>query len=533
MPFNAIRHYGAPALLSAFASVLVPAHPGDPVSPASPASPASLVVLLVVDQMRPDYFDRFANQFTGGFARLRREGAFFTHGMQDHAITQTAPGHSTLLSGRPPASTGIITNDDGVGDALYPLIDTPGETGASPRNFNGTSLYDWMLAVDPDARALAVSRKDRGAILPIGRAKADVYWFAGGHFTTSRYYASALPAWIRAFNARGSVARLAGKRWDLLLPASAYPERDAMPWERNGRDITFPHILPPADSIAAGITLYPWMDSLTLDLALEGVRRTGIGRRNRPDLLVVSLSTTDKVGHDWGPDSRELHDHLLRLDRWLGRFLDSLATMVPHDRTLFALSADHGTQSVPEYSREVLHRPGARQWLGSYVTSGRASFDARYRRDFGFRFEYGLLMADTAQLGALGVDVDSLATSWAASAAREPGVRRVYTPRSLARAPRTDVYAERWRRSIPPGTGWVFAAVPDDGVIWSMTGVANHGTPLEADVQVPIIIAGRGVRPGRYDRAVRTVDIGPTLARLIGVAPTEPVLGRFLPEVVH
>ena len=229
MPFNAIRHYGAPALLSAFASVLVPTHPGDPVSP---ASPTSLVVLLVVDQMRPDYFDRFANQFTGGFARLRREGAFFTHGMQDHAITQTAPGHSTLLSGRPPASTGIITNDDGVGDALYPLIDTPGETGASPRNFNGTSLYDWMLAVDPDARALAVSRKDRGAILPVGRAKADVYWFAGGHFTTSRYYASALPDWIRAFNARGSVARLAGKRWDLLLPASAYPERDAMPWER-------------------------------------------------------------------------------------------------------------------------------------------------------------------------------------------------------------------------------------------------------------------------------------------------------------
>ena len=101
MPFNAIRHYGAPALLSAFASVLVPTHPGDPVSP---ASPTSLVVLLVVDQMRPDYFDRFADQFTGGFARLRREGAFFTHGMQDHAITQTAPGHSTLLSGRPPAT---------------------------------------------------------------------------------------------------------------------------------------------------------------------------------------------------------------------------------------------------------------------------------------------------------------------------------------------------------------------------------------------------------------------------------------------
>lgn len=530
MSSTAIRRLGAPALLGALAVALPMSQPAP--RPPAPGS-ASLVVLFVVDQMRPDYFDRYAAQFTGGFARLRREGAFFPRGMQDHAITQTAPGHSTLLSGRPPSSTGIVTNDDGVGDALYPLLDAPGETGASPRNFNGTSLYDWMLARDPDARALSISRKDRGAILPVGRARAEVFWFAGGHFTTSRYYASVLPDWVRAFNARGSVARLAGKRWDLLLPASAYPERDSMPWERNGRDIAFPHILPPADSIDAGITLYPWMDSLTLDLALEGVRRTGIGRRDRPDLLVVSLSTTDKVGHDWGPDSRELHDHLLRLDRWLGRFLDSLATMVPHERTYFALSADHGTQRVPEYNREVLHVPGARQWLGSYVSEGHTRFDTRYHRDFGFRFEYGLLMADTAELHALGVNVDSLAASWAASAARKPGVRHVYTPRSLADAPPSDVFAGRWRRSIPPGTGWLFAAVPDDGVVWSMSGVANHGTPLEADVRVPIILAGPGVLPGRYERPVRTVDIGPTLARLIGVTPTEPVLGRPLPEVVH
>lgn len=500
---------------------------------ARPAPSAALVVLIVVDQMRPDFFDRFRAQFTGGFARLQRDGAFFTHGVQDHAITQTAPGHSTFLSGRPPSSTGIITNDDGVGDALYPLLDTPGEPGASPRNFQGTSLYDWMLARDPAARVLAVSRKDRSAILPVGRARADVYWFAGGHFTTSRYYGTTLAPWVRAFNARGSVRRLAGRRWDLLLPASAYGERDSMPWERRGQDIAFPHILPSADSIDANITLYPWMDSLTLDLALEGVRQTGIGRRNRPDLLVVSLSTTDKVGHDWGPDSRELHDQLLRLDRWLGHFLDSLGTMVPPARTYIALSSDHGTQPVPEYSRQVLHRPGARQWLGSYVTEGRRRFDVRYNRDFGFRFEYGLLMADTAQLHALGVGVDSLASHWAADARRTTGVARVYTPRSLAAAPASDVYAARWRRSIPPGTGWLFAAVPEEGVIWSLTGVANHGTPLEADVRVPIIFAGPGIRPGRYDRPVRTVDIGPTLARLIGVTPTEPVLGQVIPEIVQ
>jgi predicted AlkP superfamily pyrophosphatase or phosphodiesterase len=494
--------------------------------------PAALVVLLVVDQMIPDYFDRFGAQLTGGLGRLRRDGAFFTHGMQDHAITQTAPGHSTLLSGRPPSSTGIITNDDGVGDARYPLIDAPGESGASPRNFNGTALYDWMLARDSGTRLLAVSRKDRGAILPVGRARGDVYWFAGGRFTTSRYYADTLPAWVRAFNDRHGVERLAGKRWDLLLPPADYPEPDSMPWERRGRDIGFPHLLPAAAAIDTGVLLYPWMDSLTLDLALEGVRQTEVGRRAHPDLLVVSLSTTDKVGHEWGPDSREMHDHILRLDRWLGRFLDSLGTMVPARRTFFVLAADHGTQAVPEYNREVRHRPGGRQWLGSYVTEGERRFDARYRRRFGFRFEYGLVLADVDALRALGVAVDSLADAWAADARRRPGVARVYTPKSLATAPTSDRFAARWRRAIPPGTGWLLAAVPSEGVIWSKTGVANHGTALDADVRVPIIFAGPGIRPGRYERPVPTEDIGPTLAALIGVRPTEPVAGHPIPEVV-
>ena len=518
-------------VLPAFAALLAGAGAWSDPAPSPPSLRVSLVVLVVVDQMRPDYFDRFGAQFIGGFARLRRDGAFFSHGMQDHAITQTAPGHSTLLSGRPPASTGIITNDDGVGDALYPLLDAPGEPGASPRNFEGSSLYDWMLARDPDARALAVSRKDRGAILPVGRARADVYWFAGGHFTTSRYYRATLPDWVRAFNARGSVARLAGKRWNLLLPAAAYAEPDSAPWERNGRDIAFPHVLPGPDAIAEGVTLYPWMDSLTLELALDGVGHTGIGRRSRPDLLVVSLSTTDKVGHEWGPDSREVHDQLLRLDRWLGRFFDSLGTMVPSARTLVILSADHGTERVPEYLRDVLHEPAGRQWLDTFVTEGRARFDARYRRDFGFRFEYGLLMADTAELAALGVKVDSLASAWASAAARLPRIARVYTPRALARAGPADTMAARWKRSIPPGTGWLFAAVPERHVIWSRTGVANHGTPLDPDVRVPIVFMGPGIRRGRYERPVRTVDIGPTVARLIGVTPTEPLLGRPLREI--
>src|SRR5512145_778420 len=127
----------------------------------------ALVVFIAVDQMRPDYFDRWPGQLTGGFKRLYETGAFYAQGMQDHAITETAPGHSTMLSGRSPASTGVVTNELGVPDSTAPLLLVPGP-GASPRVVKGTALYDWMKAADPDTRVLSVSGKDRGAILPIG-----------------------------------------------------------------------------------------------------------------------------------------------------------------------------------------------------------------------------------------------------------------------------------------------------------------------------------------------------------------------------
>src|SRR5574339_487054 len=140
-----------------------------------PARPKpALVVFIAVDQMRPDYFDRWPGQLTGGLQRLYEKGAFFPQGMQDHAITETAPGHSTMLSGRSPSSTGVVTNELGVPDSTSPLLVVPG-IGASPRRVNGTMLYDWMKAADPATRVLSVSRKDRGAILPIGKAKVPVF----------------------------------------------------------------------------------------------------------------------------------------------------------------------------------------------------------------------------------------------------------------------------------------------------------------------------------------------------------------------
>ena len=510
-----------PRLALAAAVVLSGAHASAPPAPPAPA----LVVVIAVDQLRPDYLHRYDAQLTGGLRRLLDRGAVFMQARQDHAITETAPGHATLLSGREPASTGITSNARGVADPAAPLIDGSREAGASPTRFRGTELYDWMRAADPGTRVLSVARKDRAAILLVGRARAPVYWWSEGRFTTSRYYADTLPAWVAAFNARRSAEGFAGRAWTPLLPPSSYAEPDAAPWENGGNGTAFPHPFPRgAGATAATFEGFPWMDSLTLAFALEGARREGLGRRGRPDLLTVGLSTTDAIGHAFGPDSREVHDQVLRVDRWLGWFLDSLAAEVPGGRLLVVLSADHGVQSMPERS----HR--ARVSLGDLAAAAAAALDG----SIAIGAEGGLIRADTLAIRQRGFDVDSVATAVARAVYLRRGVRRVFTPAALRAAPATDAEAALWRHAIAADEGWLAAAVIEPGNVWSAPDAtaAEHGSTAPADVLVPIAFMGPGIAPGIHERPVRTVDIAPTLAALLGLRPLEPVDGQVLSEIV-
>jgi predicted AlkP superfamily pyrophosphatase or phosphodiesterase len=509
--------------------LLVGCSPWAPAASQAPTPPRiRLVVALTVDQVRPDYLERWRGELPGGLGRLLREGVFFPHGEQDHAITETAPGHSTLMSGRSPASTGIASNDLGVTDPQSLLIESA-IVGASPRRFQGTTLFDWMVAHDSATRGFSVSRKDRGAILPIGRAKVPVFWYAEGRFTTSRYYGDTLPGWLREWNARDPVAKLKGTAWNPLRDPSSYPELDDRRFEGGGSDVVFPHLLPDDWTGAASqLAESPYMDSLTLDVALQGARALMLGMRDGTDFLAISLSTTDAIGHKWGPGSREMHDQVLRLDHWLGWFLDSLTTMVPADQIAISLSADHGVTEFPEAgSGGRMATPGAVRLLNQWAAS-------RYRLNLGAILESGLMLADVPALGARGVNVDSLSESLAAEIRKTPGVRAVYTPKSLAAASASDHEAGRWRRQIPPGTSWLVAVAIDDGWVWGTSkSSTGHGTTNLTDVRVPILFRIPGVRSAVVTRTVRTVDIAPTLAAVLGVKPTQPVEGVVLPEIVH
>ncbi len=507
------------------------------VSAPQPRPTPTLVVHITVDQFRADYLNRWRPQLKGGLAWLLAHGAVFTDAYQDHAMTETAPGHATVLSGRNPHSTGIVRNDQGVPDSTPAgqLVGAVGP-GASPWRFRGTELFDWIQARYPDARALSVSRKDRGAILPVGHAKQNVFWYARGRFTTSRYYADTLPGWIRAFDSGLPAAYAPGTTWNLLLPARRYAEPDSEPYEYGGRQVAFPHQLPSDPTQAAVLIMgTPFMDSVTLALALDGVNQLRLGAGAAPDLLAISLSSTDAIGHAFGPNSREIHDQVLHVDRYLGRFLDSLFRLRDSGRVIVALTADHGVTPYPEWSIEHGDPAAGAVRVDSILKSAYAGLRTRAGPGRWLTFwSLGMLAMDRAGLEARGVDVDSVVASLAAAIRAVPGVLRTDTPRSLAAADTArDAIARRWRNTILPGMGVELVVTLRPHDVWGPANSAEHGQPSDDDTHVALVIAGPGVRRGRYGKRVQVADLAPTLARLVGATPLETLDGRVLREALR
>jgi len=500
-------------------------------APAAPPKP-TLVVLLTVDQMRADYLERFGPQFTGGLRRLMDGGMLFTNAHHDHAITETAPGHASLLSGRFPRSTGITANAFGVEDTSMKLVAGPGP-GASPARFRGTALFDWMQKADGRSRALSVSMKDRGAILPVGRARQMVYWYAAdGQFTTSRYYADSLPGWLREVNARAVPRLHEGDSWTLLLPADRYPEPDSVPYESGGRDFVFPHLLAPGPAAPSVFRFFPWMDELTVAAALAGVAATGLGAGPQTDLLAVSLSATDLIGHRYGPDSREVHDQVLRLDRMLGTLLDSLYRMRDSTRILVVLTGDHGVQAIPELAAQRGNDRAVRVRLDEAVDSARAVIRAGQGNPNALDVESGAVFLDRAAAGKRQVGDSALAV-FARVARRTLGVQRVDRFEGLEKAPPTDVVARRWAQMFPKDFRPALVVTLEPGSIWGYGIVATHGSPHPDDSHVPILFFGAPFAHGRSATFVRTVDIAPTLAQVLGVKPLEALDGVPLAEAVR
>jgi len=498
------------------------------------ASAPSLVVLITIDQFAADYLLRFGPQMQGGIARLMRNGAWFTEAHHDHAITETAPGHATLLSGRFPRSTGIMMNSIGVDDADAPLLANGYGPGASPKRFQGTTLGDWMRKANGNTRTLSVSMKDRGAILPSGKAPGEVYWYSpDGRFVTSSYFAKALPSWVKAFNDKQVPATYAGKVWSLLLPESVYTEPDSVPIENSGRNFLFPHPLPadPFDAVNL-VRATPFIDDIVATFAISGVRALELGATARTDLLAMSLSATDVVGHGFGPDSREMHDQVLQVDRVIGTFLDSLFAIRDSSRVTIVLTSDHGVGRIPELAALTVKPAPRRVSLASVMPAVRTRMRAAGVDTNAFVMDQALVLLDRTAFRRKSLDPDSLLSFFAGLARQQPGVARVDRFRDLLADSARDEVARRWTHQFPPTVNVELIINLTTYSTWGGN-VASHGSAYSYDSHVPLIFSGFGIKSGKFDEPVRTVDIAPTLAALLGIKPLEPLDGVALRKALR
>jgi arylsulfatase A-like enzyme len=304
-----------------------------------------------------------------------------------------------------------------------------------------------------------------------------------------------------------------------------------VPQEYAGHEFTFPHLFP-SDTTrsAADLPATPWMDRLTLDAALEGVQALNLGRGSQTDLLAISLSATDYIGHRYGPDSREQHDNILRLDRALGAFIDSLYRLRDSSTIVIALTADHGVTSFPELVAQRAHRtPPPRYDVRPAVTELQNTLRGAGVDTSAVAFDGTLVIVDRKAFDRMHVKPDPILARFADALRHRPGIARVDRVRDLARRDTVhDAIARRWLHMIPPDVPVEYVVTPIQGAYPAGAQIAEHGTPYDDDAHVPVIFYGPGIRTGRFPERALVTDMAPTLAQVIGVTPTERLDGRVL-----
>jgi hypothetical protein len=508
-----------------------------------------LVVFLVVDGLPQrqvvDYRDQLAPD---GLARFLDRGAWFSDAHYGHAHTATAPGHAVMLTGAYPYRTGIIGNEwrDNAtgemeyctGDAAHKYIghETKKLDGTSPKNLKVETLGDVLKGLNPTAKVIGISIKDRGAILPAGH-KGVAYMYQGdtGHFASSTYYMKEHPNWVSDFNAANPAHRFFRAEWKPVLPDSAYAKSqpDSQKWYTKGGAL--PKAIgegdKPAKAFYSQLIASPFSDQLTLEFARAAIAAEGLGQDDVPDILVVSLSGHDYVNHAYGAESRISHDHVLHIDRAFQEFFRHLDDKVGRDNYIAVLTSDHGFTPATGYSQMM--GIGAGRMSGSQtVAKLNKALEARFGTGPFIRYiSARALVVDRSVTAARGVAFDAVAEEARKLLLAEPAIAAAYTRAELeSRSAAGKPLFEQMRRTwYGERSGDVeFAFKPN----WILTtsSAATHGSPNPDDTHVPVMFYGPAwVKPGRRDARVEVVDIAPTLAQVLGVPAPPASEGKALP----
>ncbi|MFG6460603.1 alkaline phosphatase family protein [Roseateles sp. DXS20W] len=522
-------------------------------TPTAPAAPSpKLLVLVVIDGLPMRQVTGYRDQLApDGFARFLERGRWFSDAHYGHGHTVTAAGHSVMLSGAYPQRSGIISNEwrdpatgapvYNTGDAAYTYLDNPTAplSGTSPRSLKVETLGDVLRTRSPESKVIGISGKDRGAILPAGH-KGTAYMYMGetGQFSSSTYYMTALPAWVKDFNAGKPADAFFKKTWAPLLPESAYARSvpDGQTWQvASGNGNRLPAVMgdkmdAPGPRFYGNLLASPFGDELTLAFARAAVTNEQLGQRGVQDILSVSLSSHDYVNHAFGPESRLSHDHTLHLDRHLQAFFQFLDKEVGAGNYVLALTADHGFTDTPEWAA-TQGRDAGRFASAPSLALVNAALSAKFgvdklARDFSAA---GLLLNEplAAERGLKFADVQAAARD---ELLKLPGVEAVFTREQLLGSDTTTPYLAQMRKSFDPTRAAQLQIVLKPNWIHSYRpGGSSHGSPHRYDTHVPLLFWGPTyVGQGEEKARVEIADLAPTLAGVAGLPAPAQAQGRDL-----
>ncbi len=518
---------------------------GEASIPERTATKTRLVVWITVDQMRGDYLRRYESHFSErGFRRLMTSGVWYQEAHYGHAITETAPGHATLFTGVAPSEHGIIgnswlTQDGGevtsVSDPARSLItpwqDDSKKGGASPHRLLAATVGDQMKnATSGRAQVVAVSIKDRSAILPAGQ-KGQAYWMGEKGFVTSDYYLKEAPAWLIQHQSEHPPESYIREGWPLARPESEYKyPLSTSVYAPDSLGLGFPHAVAAGKDLVRAVVHSPWGDRAVLDLALRVMDEFEMGKDSEVDLLSISFSSPDIIGHAYGPESREMEDCFLRLDDGLGELFSEIDRKIGWEHTLVVLSADHGGSESAEYLT-------AQGLKGRRLTEGMLESEARRALKTAFGHDRYLLGVSSPYVSlneaALRKDerpLSEVLPLLVKSLQTVPGVLRVYEKGA-------DEFSGEHGASVaaamhPERSGHLYV-VPEEYTLFLQDEdlAATHGSPFRYDTHVPVLFAGSSLKSAEVSRAVDVRSIAVTVAGVIGVPAPEGATFSVLSEV--
>ncbi|WBL43503.1 alkaline phosphatase family protein [Algoriphagus halophytocola] len=518
------------------------------------ANKPKLIVGIVVDQMRQEYLHKYYDRYEeGGFKRLMNEGFMAKNGHYNYIPTYTGPGHASVYTGATPSTHGIIGNNwyvKELGKSIYCAEDsTVSNVGGtarsgeiSPRNLLSTTVTDELrMATNQRSKVVGVAIKDRGASLPAGHL-GDAYWYEGanGEFMTSTYYYESLPDWVKEFNEQNKPASYLNQTWETLYPGDTYIQSiaDDNDFEAafSGKDTpSFPYDLAALQENNGGLGMIsstPFGNSLTLDFALAALEGEKMGMGEETDFLALSFSSTDYVGHRFGPTSRELEDTYLRLDQEIKRLLDYLDENYGKGEYLVFLTADHAVADIPSLMQSM-------NMPGGYLNSGQVKSETN---DFLIK-NYGpgewvknisndQIFLNEPYILEKGISLADMENALAHFLLRFDGIKEIYTSSAM----RNSFFAKGRPHLVQMGynqkaSGNLMIILESSWLSGSGPTGTTHGSGYTYDTHVPILFYGWNVKAGQTSRYITITDIAPTVSMLLDIKLPSGATGQPILEI--